>query len=331
MKLDKLPAELIEQYFYKYSSNVTKKANGVLNGRCPTCHEGDSWNTKKRLYFIPEKYTITCHNCAKNWYPAQWIVMVSGVSYKDIATESLEYDIYYGEDFDTPKKTNSQILPYDSINLFDPIQVKYYEDNVVVQDALAIIKKRRLDTAVNSVPLYVSLKDFIHKNRICIPFYDTNNKISFFQTRAIYSEDAEIAKYLSKSGSDKTVFGLNKISYDLDYLFITEGPIDSMFIQNGISMAGLQISEKQMTLLNPYFLYKKIWVLDNQLDNKEVVDKYHSLINKGETVMIWPKSCKTFKDFNEMCVHYKLDKISTEFVIKNSFEGKAATLKLATL
>ena len=328
MKIDKLPVELIEKYFFKYSSNVTKHANGVLNGKCPICREGTSWNSKKRLYFMPNKEIITCHNCAKNWYPINWIKTVSGLTYKEIFNESLNYDLYYEEPNEQPKHINTQILPYDSINLFDPIQIKYYDDNMVIKDALNLIKKRRLDSAINKVPLYISLKDFVHKNRLCIPFYGANNKITFFQTRAMYPEDEKIAKYLSKSNSDKTVFGLQTINTNLDYLFITEGPIDSMFIENGISFAGLKISEKQKELLTPFFLYNKIWILDNQLENNEVLEKNLNLIEDGETIFIWPKKYKAFKDFNELCCKTNLNYISPNFVINNSFSGLKAKLLL---
>ncbi len=332
MKFTNLPIEQVEKYFYKYSSNVTKGSNGILNGKCPVCREGSSWSTKKRLYFIPEKHLITCHNCATNWNDLNWIKIVSGLTYKEIFNDSLNYDLYCDEPIEQPKKKNNQILPHDSINLFDPIQIKYYEDNEVVQDALNLIKNRRLDTAINKCTLYISLKDFIHKNRLCIPFYESNNRINFFQTRAIYKEDEDIAKYLSKSNCDKTIFGLNNIDTHLEYLFITEGPIDSMFVQrNGISLAGLQISEKQKELLTPYFLYNKIWILDNQLENKEVFEKNMKLIESGETIFIWPKKFKGIKDFNELCCKLKLNKINTEFILKHSHSGLKAKILLTTL
>jgi hypothetical protein len=129
--------------------------------------------------------------------------------------------------------------------------------------------------------------------------------------------------------SAKSVFGLNNIKNILDYLFIFEGPIDSMFVMNGISMAGLQVSDYQRDLLQPFFLFKKIWILDNQLSNPDVLQKNIQLINQGETIFIWPKQYSAFKDVNEICCKLKLDSINPEFFIKNSWSGLEARTRLA--
>ena len=132
----------------------------------------------------------------------------------------------------------------------------------------------RLDTAINRCDtFYISLDDFLHKNRLCIPFYDSDNKIRFYQTRALFENDERMAKYLSKLNADKTVFGLNKIDPELEYMFVFEGPIDSMFVKNGISMGGLHVSEHQKDRLNKYILHEKIWVLDNQIKKRHILGR----------------------------------------------------------
>jgi hypothetical protein len=147
----------------------------------------------------------------------------------------------------------------------------------------------------------------------------------------MYPEDEDIAKYLSKSNSDKSVFGLNQIDTSMDHMFIFEGPIDSMFVKNGISMAGLQISSYQESLLSKYMLYQKIWVLDNQLYKDEVFEKNMQLVKKGETIFIWPKEYKRFKDLNELCCTLNIDYVKPEFFIKNSFKGEKAKVALSIM
>ena len=326
--MKQLPYNLVEKYFNTYAG-YPKKHSDKLNGGCWHCHEGKSWGKKSRLWFLPEKNLIYCHNCNLSWSPINWIKQVSGLDYKQIFEESNGFDHFFSDETEefVPKVKFSQTLPIDSINLFDPIQVKYYGDEQVVQDALKIIKDRRLDTAVNHTELYVSLKDYVHKNRICIPFKDSDNKIRFFQTRAMYYYDTKRAKYLSKANSEKTVFGLNNVDPNFEKLFITEGPIDSMFIEkNGISMAGLSISAHQKTLLSKYINFEKIWILDNQLNNKEVLDNYNTLIEQGERVFIWPKRYNMFKDINELCCKFEKDQIKTNFFLENSHVGNKAKL-----
>jgi len=327
----RLPLQFVIERFYRYSSNVKYfKNNNSYRGSCPSCKEGKSAGKKTRLNYYVDADLILCYNCQRSWNPLYWIKEISGESIQNILKEAQQHDdfstINYEETPD-PKPKNQQSLPYDSINLSDEIQIKYYSDSRVVQDALKYIKTRRLDTAINKCNFWISLKDYLHKNRLVIPFTDTNKKIPFYQTRAIYKDNEQMGKYLSKLNADKGIFGLNTIDETLDYLFVFEGPLDSMFVKNGISMAGLKISEHQSGLLNKYFLYKRIWVLDNQLENEEVVDKNLQLIEDGETVFIWPNTYKKFKDVNEICCKLKLDEIDSSFFIKNAHRGlKAETL-----
>lgn len=329
---ESLPEQYIINKFYQYSTKVKfQHSSNSYRGCCPNCKEGNSWGVKTRLnYYLNDGFLI-CYNCNKTWSPLYWIKEVSGMSLKEIFDESLEYDHIQttNNDMLPEKKKASPTLPKDSINLFDPVQIKYYDDNPIVRDAVHLIKKRRLDTAINkSQALYLSLNDYIHRNRICIPFYDSDNKIRFYQTRAMYSNDENLAKYLSKMNAEKTICGLNNIDSTLEYLFILEGPIDSMFLKNGISMAGLQISDHQKDLLGKYFLFEKIWILDNQLENPEVLKKNIELIERGERIFIWPKNYKPFKDLNEICCKMKINHINPDFIIQNSYKGLIAKTQL---
>jgi len=317
--------------FYQYAGFPSyKKHSAVYEGCCPSCREGKSWGKKKRLYYIVKEDYLYCQNCGRSWKPINWIIEQSGQSYHEIMEEAKGFDSSIGVKTRKYEKSPAGTLPEDSINLFDNTQLTYYKDNKVVQDALQYIITRRLNTAINKPrALFISVKDFIHKDRLIIPFYDANNQIEFYQTRAIYKKD-EInrPKYLSKQGANKSIFGIRNIDPNLEYLFVLEGPIDSMFIVNGIAVGGVSLSEKQETQLEKYKFMTKIWILDNQLDNKEVKDKMNELIDKGEKVFIWPKELKDYKDVNEICQKYKLDQISPKFFLKYSVEGMEALMKL---
>jgi hypothetical protein len=150
---------------------------------------------------------------------------VSGKSYREVMQESKEYefipaDLIYKEQSSAPIVVPD--LPKDSINLFDPVQLEYYKSNEIVNEALKVIRQRKLHNAVNCPnAYYISLCDYVHKNRLCIPFINSNNKLTFYQTRTILKSDndAGIPKYLSKFTGDKGVFGINNISADIDYIF----------------------------------------------------------------------------------------------------------------
>ena len=237
-----VPQEYTLQKFYQYAGYPKyKKLSNTYNAGCPICREGKSWLKKRRCIYIVKDNVICCHNCG--WYSdtIKWIQEVSGMSFNEILNESKEFDILpldLLKETDTKpvKEIKIEKLPKDSINIFDVNQLEYYKDNQAVVDALKVIKKRKIDEAINRPDtLWLSLSDRVHKNRIIIPFYDENNEIIFYQSRVIYNNDLKLyPKYLSKVNGEKSLYNINKIHHDLDYIFIFEGPIDAFFIKNGL-------------------------------------------------------------------------------------------------
>ena len=330
-----LPISYVVSKFYEFGYKVKHNAHtNTYNCCCPLCREGTSWGKQRRCYYLPDDDRIYCHNCGKNYSTYKWIREVSGWSH-DQLRESLERDAYDVVDFgDQAVKTlNIPTLPEDSINLFDPMQVKFYKKDPVVNIALDYIKLRRLDTAVNRPnALYISLKDKFQPNRIIIPFMDDLNKIIFYQTRKIMSGDDK-PNYLSKANADKSLYGINNIDSKLDSIFLFEGPIDAFFMRNGIGVAGINsgrgnLTELQKCQLDSLSMFDKIWVLDSQWLDETARLKTYDLLMGGEKVFIWPeKFGRKFKDMNEVCVYCGKDEVSEAFIKSNCTQGVSAALK----
>lgn len=266
--------------------------------------------------------------------PYNWIRQVSGMS-----DEELELDVennqsfveYSFENDNTPRITPT--LPDDSINLFDPIQLKFYSKDHIVQTALAYIKRRRLDTAINAPDaLYLSRRDYTHKNRLIIPFKSSSGKIIFYQSRKLFEWDDK-TDYLSKYDSDKSIFGIDHVDSSINQVFIFEGPIDSCFMKNGVAVGGIneghhRFTPTQSDQLEELKFYEKIWVLDSQWKDETAQKKTLVLLEMGEKVFIWPRNWGVrYKDFNEICTDQGIDGISSAFVLKNSQCGVSAALK----
>jgi hypothetical protein len=225
-------------------------------------------------------------------------------------------------------------LPTDSINLFDENQIKFYKDNYKIQYVLNYIKERRLDSAINRPDaLYISLKDKFQEDRLIIPFKDEHGDIIFYQSRTLFDWD-DRPVYLSKVGSDKTLYGIDKVNPELDTVFLFEGPIDSFFVQNGLGIAGISkakdftLTKTQKHQMESLRLFQKIWCLDSQWIDQTAREKTSSLLELGECVFIWPKKWgEKYKDLNELCVANGLNQISPEWIRKNSTCGKSAVLK----
>lgn len=308
-----------------------KRYQNIYNAECPVCKEGKSAGRSKRLFYFPAKNYFYCHNCVRSWRPMEWVREVTGLSLAEIFkknNEKIGLNINFKHK-DKSYNLNQNIitpdLPDDSIDLTDETQVLFYKPNKFISAAQQYCVDRRLLTATNTCgKFFISLTDKVHRNRLIIPFYDDLNKISCYQTRALTTN--QFPKYLTKFG-EKTVFGLNNITEEIPYIFIFEGPIDSMFVKNGVAVASFSPTEKQTMQINSLIGYKLIYVFDNDKNNKQTSKKIESHIKSGKTVFVWPKEFLKFKDFNEVCCKLKINEIPWNFIVNNSYSGPEALIK----
>ena len=340
-----LPTEYIVRKMYSLGYNTTyHKGNGSYNCGCPICHEGKSWGKKQRCWYLPEQNLIYCFNCGRGFTPYSWIKEAGSLTFHDIKREILggEYNIVNLD------KEEEELLrfeysdeflgiPYDSINIKDFL---CGSSDSIVNKAVKYLKSRRLDTAVNCPDkLYLSHKDYTHQDRIIFPFFDTYGKIPFFQSRAFGGTDNEImeqVRYLSKVGAEKSVFNLDRISGDIDDIFICEGPIDACFVRNGVAVAGVSkgdgkdLTNLQKEQLSAFSLtHRFVWLLDNQNVDETSREKTQKLLDQGECVFIWPEGVE-YKDFNEWCIKEGLDEISIDIIRNNVKCGMIESLEYKT-
>lgn len=306
--------------FYTYAGDPTfNRYTKTYNGSCPVCREGKSWLKKKRLFFYPTTNSFYCFNCTKSWNAYTWLYEVAGMSKEDIQIEVKTGNTSRDISSEISKikriRKESLILPYDSINLNSEQQRLYYKNNKYFKAALEYIENRRLNTAVNkSNSYFISFTDSIHANRLCIPYYDTSNKIIFYQTRSL---DGSEPRYLNKIGSDKTVFGIERIDSTLDYIFLFEGPLDAIMVKNGVSVAGLTLTKSQEIQLSQFPFHQRIWVLDNPKIDDASRQNTIKLLEKGEKVFKW--NDLPYKDFNEWGVKENVDEIDYRIIVNNTY------------
>ncbi len=321
--------------FFSYCKRpLFKKYQNVYNAECPVCKEGKSSGRSRRLFYFPAKGYYYCHNCSKSWRPFEWVKEVTSLTVPEIIKRNND-KVRSGTGVAVKSIVNAnkdaahlpviiEDLPSESIDLTNSTQLSFYGDNKYVRLAIECCESRRLFTAVNGCKkFYVSLKDKIHKNRLVIPFF-VDQKVACYQTRSLTKD--QFPRYLTKFG-EKEVFGIDNIKVEIPYIFIFEGPIDSMFVQNGVAIASLAATEAQTRRLESFIGYEKIYVFDNDKNNSQTYSKIENHIKQGKTVFIWPKEFERFKDFNEICCSLCVDEIPWNFVVKNSDKGSGALIK----
>jgi hypothetical protein len=113
------------------------------------------------------------------------------------------------------------------------------------------------------------------------------------------------------------VYGLEGVKKD-ETIYVTEGPFDSTFVENAIAMCGSDILLDSLNLGNDI-----VYVLDNEPRNKEICNRISKLIDRGEKVVIWPRSI-TEKDINDMVLtgHQVMDVLKS-----HTYKGLEAKVK----
>jgi hypothetical protein len=310
---------ILSKFYSVAGSPVFRKSAGVYNASCNICREGKNWLKKQRLFFYPKTKTFHCFNCSKTWNAVGYISESTGLSFQEILDESKSYDVSFEIKIDNRDKNlkskKNPTLPHDSISLLNNDQiVNYYNNNKHVRRALAYIQERRLNTAINKpLNFYISLTDYIHQNRLIIPFLDQNKKIIFYQSRTLKDE---IPKYLGKYNSEKSLYGIENIDPSFEYIFLFEGPIDAMFVKNGVAMGGLTLSDFQKKQLSLFPFHEKIWILDNPKIDESAKNAITNLILDKQKVFKW---FNEFKDLNEWAVSMKIDSIDPQLILNSLY------------
>ena len=100
---------------------------------------------------------------------------------------------------------------------------------------------------------------------------------------------------------------------------ITDNPIDSLFIDNAIALAGadanLKIQPEQCTM-----------IFDNEPRNKEIVKRMINAVNKKYNVAVFPNTLK-YKDINDMIIAEKDSAEIQTLIYNNTHCGMTETLQ----
>jgi hypothetical protein len=132
-------------------------------------------------------------------------------------------------------------------------------------------------------------------NRLVIPFYDKEKNLVAVQGRAL--GESKLRYITIKLHDDnKKVYGLDRIDED-KLVYVVEGPIDSMFLDNAVATADSNLE----SITDVLDKSKVVLVFDNEPRNKEIVNKMEHAIDNHFNVVIWPEFMED-KDINDMAL-----------------------------
>jgi DNA primase len=165
-------------------------------------------------------------------------------------------------------------------------------------------------------------KDGLHKEdkRLVIPFYDQEKNLVAIQGRSLGESKLRYIT-LKLHDDNKKVFGLDRANTE-SMVYVTEGPIDSMFLENAVATADSNLE----SITDSLDKSKVVLVFDNEPRNKEIVSKIEHAIDNHFNVVIWPEFI-TEKDVNDMVLNgFSPDEIQ-DIVNKNTFINLRAKME----
>ena len=307
-------------------SQFKKKTDYLFNFRCPHCGDSQKSKTKARayLYRVKNDMFFKCHNCGQGQNLANFIKFVDPKLYEQYLLERYKKSAPATPkpkfDFKPTKFTNQ--TPIDDLksikDLPEDHPARLYCVNRKIPEKYfdKLFLSDKFMTLVNEVKpnTYKITKDH---PRLIIPFYDTTGKVFAFQGRAFGKEQP---KYLTikLDESKQKVYGLDKVNFQQP-IYITEGPIDSLFIDNCLAAGGADLFLKNK-IPNENITY----IFDNEPRNKEIVNRMYKVIEQDFNVVIWPEDLQ-LKDVNDMIMS-GLTKLELQDIISNNTYSKLSAL-----
>ena len=314
-----------------------RKNDYLFNVRCPLC--GDSQKNKSKMRgFIFKKGSrliYHCHNCGAGM----------GIGNLLKALDPSLYNEYTLENYKSGQSNNkSSIAKTISIKppKFDKVDKKQYEHaercDMLPKEHFCVqyLKLRKIPEKHYDKMFYCEeyskFCEEIHPNhgkfitadkRLVIPFYDEYNDIIAVSGRALEKSDDKL-RYVTLRTNDsqeKLIYGLDRIIKS-ENMFIVEGPIDSLFLNNCLASSDANLSQSVESL----GLKDVTLIFDNEPRNREVVKLIGNAVSNKHKVVIWPDKI-IGKDINDFIMNgLSIDEIQS-IISSNTFSGIQAKLK----
>jgi len=302
------------------------KGNNQYNFRCPVC--GDSHKSKSKargwIYENKGQAWAHCFNC--NY--AQPFDKFLKQFFPNIYSE------YRIEKFGKKKEKKKEFTFKKPV--FEKKQISLPSLNKLEDDHPAVVYARSRKIPEDKFNLLFhteTFKAFINtivpnkfpdtkkdEPRLIIPFYSKEGELTYVQGRS-YEPNAEMRYITIKVLDVDKLYGLERIDVERD-IIIVEGPLDSLFLDNALAMAGASIST-----IHGVPKDKAIFAFDREPRNKEIIQQMERYAEKGYRVAVLPPK-EEGKDINEWVLNGEDPKDIRQEIIDNSYSGLSAKMKI---
>jgi transcription elongation factor Elf1 len=299
--------------------NYKRKSTNLFNFSCCFCgdSEVDSRKSRGYIYNRKGKTLYHCHNCNITYGFDKFLKELDFQVYSDYLVDKLKETGQKKTDLqDFVNKMKKPVFLKDG-PLKGLKKISQLDPN---HPCKVFVESRKIPTVAHS-KLFYCPKFFTWVNgvmpgkfgdgaiardegRLLIPFIDKNQNMHAFQGRSLDPDSKTRYITIVNDESVPKIYGLDTVDFN-KRVYVTEGPIDSLFLPNAIATAGgdLVSTVKDLPKKNLVIVY------DNESRSIETKKKLEKAIINGYTVCIWPENMEA-KDINDMI----LSGISADFV-----------------
>jgi transcription elongation factor Elf1 len=308
----------------------SRKKDDLYNFRCPLCGDSQKNKTKARGFVFRKKndYFYMCHNCGVSTTFYNFLRQVDENLCKEYQLERYKEGT---QNANTPKpdfaeaKEKPVFRQKISLESLDTLPTEHF--------AKAYVHARKIPKSFYSQLYYApDFRQFIQElgvekeglregdQRLVIPFYDRQKNLIAIQGRALGESPLRYITIKIDDVNNK-VFGLDRVDTE-SMVYVTEGPIDSMFLENAVATADSNLE----SITDCVDKSNVVLVFDNEPRNKEIIAKLEHAIDNHFNVVIWPEFMEE-KDINDMVLNgFSPDEIQ-DIVNKNTFVNLRAKME----
>jgi transcription elongation factor Elf1 len=310
----------------------SKKKDDLYNFRCPLCGDSQKNKLKARGFVFRKKndYFYMCHNCGASTSFYNFLKQVDETLLKEYQLERYKNgetgnNNYPKPEFQEIRQEAPKFKKALELPTINSLPEAHFAKNYVQQRRIPETFSSQLYYAEDFKEFVASLgieKEGLHKDdkRLVIPFYDKEKNLIAIQGRALGESKLRYIT-LKLHDDNKKVYGLYRINEE-SMVYVTEGPIDSMFLENAVATADSNLE----SITDCVDKSKVVLVFDNEPRNKEIIAKINSAIGNHFNVVIWPEFIDS-KDINEMVLDgFSPDEIQ-DIISKNTFVNLRAKME----
>lgn len=303
-----IPSFLQKQFINRVSGYLPRfswESPVSCNFRCPICGDSKKSKTKRRGYIYEARgnWWYKCQNCGHADYFTNYLKEFHRALYNELIIDAIRSNAPNPQAAQPNKVSEPTKVATLDISGLVPVR----ESDV----ALSYIKKRMIPehqwgklyytddfrrvvmNILSDMGADIDAAEKIQpKPAILIPFF-INKELSFLQARYLEGD----FRYQTARFSDITkCFGVDEVD-DSEDIYVFEGPIKSLFIDNSIATADASLERAV-----DYFPKEKlVLVFDNEPRAEIGVRKIEKAINAGFRVVIFPEYIKQ-KDVDDMII-----------------------------